>query len=120
MSIYATLWELQFPPTWDDQYEDVWVTVRAQSVPAHIGTPTPGYGYEEEDPYKDFLPPPVHSGSPYSRAVVIIKADSKKGTPKHPQEYPDPLLILSGLEYATMQFGELYDLICAALWHKRD
>jgi hypothetical protein len=50
MSIYATLWHLRFPRHGDAYVGCEWVDVLAQSVPAHIGAPTPGYGYESEDP----------------------------------------------------------------------
>lgn len=46
MSIYATLWRLRFPRTGDSYDGCEWLDVLAQGVPAHIGTPTPGYGYE--------------------------------------------------------------------------
>lgn len=55
MSIYATLWHLRFPRHGDAYVGCDWVDVLAQGVPAHIGTPTPGYGYESEDPYEAFL-----------------------------------------------------------------
>ena len=42
MSIYATLWDFQFPRNGDAYAECEWVEVLAQGVPAHIGTPTPG------------------------------------------------------------------------------
>jgi len=44
MSIYATLWQLQFPRHGDAYVGCEWVDVLAQGVPAHIGAPTPGYG----------------------------------------------------------------------------
>ena len=36
-----------------------WIEIRAQAVPAHVGSPTPGCGYEDGDPYTAFLPPAV-------------------------------------------------------------
>ena len=57
MSIYATLWSLQFPRYGDYYVGCEWIRVTAQGVPAHIGTPTRGFGYEEGDPYAEFLPP---------------------------------------------------------------
>ena len=42
MSIYATLWALKFPEEGDDYVGCAWIEVRAQGVPAHIGSPTPG------------------------------------------------------------------------------
>jgi hypothetical protein len=59
MSIYATLWTLKFPREGDARSDCEWITVHAQAVPPHIGTPTPGHGYEGGDPYAGFLPPPV-------------------------------------------------------------
>jgi hypothetical protein len=46
MSIYATLWRLQFPRYGDDHTACGWVEIVAQGVPGHVGTPSPGYGYE--------------------------------------------------------------------------
>jgi hypothetical protein len=62
VSVYATLWHLQFPRTGDFHAGCEWVDVFAQGVPAHIGTPTPGYGYESGDPYSAFLPPACRIG----------------------------------------------------------
>jgi len=42
MSIYATLWTLQFPKEGNPQFECEWIKVRGQAVPAHVGSPTPG------------------------------------------------------------------------------
>ena len=47
MSIYATLWWLKFPRYGDDYIGCEWIRVTAQGVPAHIGTPTRGFGYED-------------------------------------------------------------------------
>jgi hypothetical protein len=47
MSIYATLWQLRFPARGDDRADCEWVVVSAQGVPAHIGSPSPGAGYEK-------------------------------------------------------------------------
>ena len=51
MSIYATLWTLKFPKEGDACFGCDWIKVTAQAVPAHIGSPTPGCGYEDGDPY---------------------------------------------------------------------
>jgi len=59
MSSDATLWSLKLPRFGDDYGGCEWIRVRGQGVPAHIGTPTPGQGYEDGDPYVEFLPPPV-------------------------------------------------------------
>ena len=106
MSIYATLWQLQFPRHGDAYVGCEWVDVLAQGVPAHIGAPIPGYGYESEDPYEAFLPPArrIESGVPEGdlRAVVFVVSTSKKGTVRSGQEYESPLLVLTGTEYAAM------------------
>jgi hypothetical protein len=115
MSIYATLWTLQFPRFGDDHTGCEWVEVWAQGVPGRIGTPSPGYGYEAGDPYSDFLPPPIvlapDDQGHKLRAVVIVRA----GTPKKVQRYVDPLLVLTGEEYERSTFDELYTRICEAL-----
>jgi hypothetical protein len=63
MSIYATLWHLRFPRDGDAHAGCEWIDVFAQGVPAHIGTPTPGYGYESGDPFKTFLPRALEIGN---------------------------------------------------------
>ncbi len=87
----------------------------AQGVPAHIGTPTPGHGYEAGDPYAEFLPPAVpivdESDMTALRAMVIVK----EGTKKVGQRYVQPLLTLSGDEYKAMRFEDLYARVCDAL-----
>jgi hypothetical protein len=95
------------------------VNVFAQGVPAHIGTPTPGYGYEAGDPYDAFLPPPRRIGVDGSedglRAVVFVAGDTKKGTSRGAQEYESPLLVLTGAEYEVIRFQDLHDQLCDAL-----
>ena len=119
MSIYATLWKLKFPKDGDDYPGCEWITVTAQGVPPHIGSPSPGSGYEDGDPYASFLPPPVHTDkdgeSNYMRAVVFVTERTSKGTPRRPQEYVNPLLVLAGDVYARMTFETLYSRICQAL-----
>lgn len=119
MSIYATLWKLRFPKEGDYLYGCDWIEVTAQAVPPHIGSPTPGCGYEEGDPFAEFLPPPVKTDAegfaPVNRAVVFVTEHSIKGTARNPQEYVSPLLLLTGREYAQMTFEELHGRICAAL-----
>lgn len=84
MSIYATLWRLKFPHEEDDYLGCAWMTVIAQGVPPHLGSPTPGCGYEDGDPYAAFLPPTVHTDAegeaPYMRAVVFVTEGTPKGT----------------------------------------
>jgi hypothetical protein len=119
MSIYATLWSLKFPRYGDDYIGCEWIRVRAQGVPAHIGTPTRGFGCEVGDPYAEFLPPPVEVNadgeSEFMRAVVIVTEETQKGTARSPQEYLNPLFVLSGREYASISFIDLRARICDAL-----
>ena len=119
MSIYATLWRLKFPSHGDDHTGCEWLAVIAQGVPAHIGTPTPGFGDDGEDPYAGFLPPavavPTDNDGQTMRAVVFVTETTRKGTDRSAQEYVSPLLVLSGLEYATIPFGDLHHRICNAL-----
>ncbi len=115
MSIYATLWQLQFPRYGDDHTACEWVAIVAQGVPGHIGTPSPGHGYESGDPFADFLPPPIvlarDDQADRLRAVVFVR----DGTPKDGQRYVDPLLVLTGEEYERTTFDELHGRICDAL-----
>jgi hypothetical protein len=119
MSIYATLWHLQFPRRGDAYMGCEWVSVWAQGVPAHVGTPTSGYGYESGDPFEAFLPPALRIEGGVSeddlRAVVFVVDTSKKGTLRAGQEYESPLLVLTGDEYAAMPFQVLHDRLCTAL-----
>jgi hypothetical protein len=119
MSIYATLWSLRFPRHGDDYPGCAWITVTAQGVPAHIGSPSADSGYADGDPYGAFLPPPVPTNSDgeaeYLRAVVFITENARKGTARSPQEYPHPLLVLSGETYAKTTFDALHSRICDAL-----
>jgi hypothetical protein len=119
VSIYATLWTLQFPKEGDEHLGCEWIQVRAQAVPAHVGSPTPGMGYESGDPYAAFLPPAMETdaegNAPCHRAVVIVTEHSIKGTERSGQEYLSPLLVLTGEQYARMTFEELHDRICDAL-----
>ena len=119
MSIYATLWKLKFPREGDDHLNSEWIEVTAQAVPPHIGSPMPGNGCENGDPYASFLPPPVatdaEGNAPHDRAVVFITEYSIKGTERSGQEYPSPLLVLTGEEYARITFAELHQRLCDAL-----
>jgi hypothetical protein len=119
MSIYATLWRLKFPRYGDDHTSCEWIEVIAQGVPTHIGAPTSGRPGEEEDPYDTFLPPagaiPADDDGQTMRAVVFVKEGTPKGTTRSPQEYVDPLLVLSGQEYAVITFRQLHEMICDAL-----
>lgn len=114
MSIYATCWILQFPSLGDVHSGCEWVRVFGQGVPAHVGTPTEGYGYESGDPYSAFLPPAipiVNDDETALRAMVIVR----EKTEKVGQEYICPLLVLSGEEYSALSFQALHDRICDAL-----
>lgn len=119
MSIYATLWSLKFPSHGDIHTGCEWVDVTAQGVPPHIGSSTPGLGYEDGDPHADLLPPVLvtdeEGDNEFMRAVVIITDGTEKGTARHPQEYSNPLLILDGKQYASTTFEELHNRICDAL-----
>ena len=118
MSIYATHWILQFPKFGDAHSQCEWVRVLGQGVPGHIGTPTQGYGYESDDPYADFLPPPIavlDDDDAGLRAMVIVREQTEKVG----QEYIGPPLVLSGAEYEAMPFQTLHDRICDALRGRR-
>jgi hypothetical protein len=111
MSIYATLWKIQIQDPALPLTMPRWVTVTAHAVPPHIGSPTPGRGYKDGDPYGDFLPPPLETNkdgeAEYNRAVVFVTDKTRKGTARNSQEYVDPLLILTGEQYAKMPFATL-------------
>jgi hypothetical protein len=119
MGIYATLWILKFPMEGDYSTGCDWIEVMAQGVPPHIGSPTPGAGYEDGDPYAAFLPPPVRVDAegcaPQMRAVVFITEFTIKGTCRSHQEYQSPLLVLTGEEYARITFDDLHDRLCDVL-----
>jgi hypothetical protein len=40
--------------------------------------------------------------------VVFVTEDTPKGTARSPQEYGQPLLVLTGEAYASMRFDGLY------------
>jgi len=119
MSIYATLWTLRFPKEGDEHLDCDWIEVSAQAVPAHVGSPTPGMGYEDADPYAPFLPPAVatdaRGNAPFHRAVVFVTEHSIKGTERSGQEYLSPLLMLTGEQYARITFQDLHERLCDAL-----
>jgi hypothetical protein len=123
MSIYATLWKLQFPEDGDYHSESSWITVTAQGVPPHVGSPSPGAGYEAGDPFAEILPPPVevdeNGDAPHMRAVVFVTEHTFKGTARNGQEYVSPLLVLTGEEYSRATFEELHERICVALCGNR-
>src|SRR5687768_468358 len=102
MSIYSTLWEIKIPKR--HPFDEEWVEVHAQAVPAHIGHPS---HYPAGDPYSEFLPPvvqeydPETDTTPHYRAVVIVQKGRDK---KDGQRYVDPLIVMSGDEYAAVPF----------------
>jgi hypothetical protein len=119
MSIYATIWKLKFPKEGDEHFGCEWIEVTAQAVPPHVGSPTPGNGYETGDPFATFLPPAIETNvdgeAPYNRAVVFVTEYTIKGTERCGQEYASPLLVLTGLEYSRITFDNLHKRICDAL-----
>ena len=119
MSIYATLWRLQFPWDGDLHAGHGWIEVVAQAVPAHVGTSAPEYGYESGDPYGAFLPPAIRidDDTPHDElgAVVFVTASTKKGTARSGQEYESPLLVLSFAESAAMPFQALHNRLSSTL-----
>lgn len=108
MSIYATLWALQFPRFGEFHIDCEWVTVIAQGVPAHVGV-------EASDPYTSFLPTLQNSVAADLRAVVFVVEGTAKGTIRSAQEYSAPLFVLSGVEYASVPFTALHTRVCDAL-----
>jgi hypothetical protein len=119
MSICATLWKLKFPAEGDSYHGCDWIEITAQGMPPHVGSPTPGAGYEYGDPYASFLQPAVqvdgNGDGPFMRAVVFVTEFTPKGTARSPQEYQSPLLMLSGEEYAQITFADLHERLCAVL-----
>jgi hypothetical protein len=108
MSIYATLWALQFPRFGQFHIGCEWVIVIAQGVPAHVGAEVP-------DPYSSFLPALPNSVAIDLRAVVFVVEGTAKGTIRSAQEYSAPLFVLSGVEYASVTFSALHTRLCEAL-----
>ena len=112
MSIYATLWELKFPLYGQSHTDCEWETVLAQGVPEHIG--------EDGDAgHLAFLPPRAPSIESGLRAVIFVRALQPKGTQRSAQEYPNPLLVLTGKEYSSASFGSLHARLSNALLGKR-
>jgi hypothetical protein len=108
MSIYATLWALQYPRFGEFHIGCEWVTVIAQGVPAHVGAEVP-------DPYSSFLPALPNSVAADLRAVVFVVDGTAKGTIRSAQEYSAPLFVLTGVEYASVPFSALHARLCDAL-----
>ena len=76
MSIYATLWTLQFPKEGDDYFECEWIKVWAQAIPAHVGSPTPGMGYEAGDPPMPPSSRPLCKPMPKATPSFIVPSSS--------------------------------------------
>jgi hypothetical protein len=72
MSIYATLWALQFPRFGEFHIGCEWITVIAQGVPAHVGADAP-------DPYTSFLP-----ALPKSAAMKALILLDQEASARHP------------------------------------
>lgn len=119
MSIYATLWSRKFPRHGDETLDCEWLEVTAQGVPGHIGSPAAGLGYEEGDPYASFLPPALvvatDDDGTTLRAVVFVTEETAQGTERCHEEYVEPLLVISGEEYAAITLSDLHERLCAAL-----
>ena len=102
MSIYATIGELRFKRFDDETYIEILI----QAVPPHI---------EDIGPNWDFLPPPIDPNSRAYRAVFFVVRGDTKGTSRSNQEYPHPLLKLTGQEYHDIRFVELMHRLEEAL-----
>lgn len=117
MSIYATLWEIKVPR--QHCFDEEFVEVYAQAVPPHIGHPSQ---YTDGDPYADFLPPVVEEYDPETgegpyRAVVIVQKGRNR---KDIQRYVDPLIVMTGKEYASIPFPVLLERIHQAIgWDEK-
>lgn len=94
MSIYATIGEFGFKRSDDNNYIEIFI----QAVPPHI---------VDVGPQWDFLPPPGDPEGHRYRAVFFVERDEPKGTPGSHQEYPRPLLKLTGQEYHDIRFVDL-------------
>lgn len=101
MSIYASLGSFGFPVRYPDNVEGM-VNIWIQGVPAHINY---------EGPEWEWLPPPIPENSDFMRAVVFVEEGTGKGTDRCGQEYKEPILILSGLEFASIPFPEVMEKI---------
>lgn len=75
--------------------------VFVEGVRGHIGHPD---YYPGGDPYAEFLPPAVEDVAEW-RAVVFVTSETEKSG----QRYIDPLLVLSGAEFAAIGFAELME-----------
>jgi hypothetical protein len=94
MSIYATIAEFGIKRFGDSVYHEIIV----QAVPPHIIDTGPAW---------EFLSAAVDPKGNLFRTVFFVEAGDLKGTARSPQEYPTPLLILTGAEYHDIPFREL-------------
>ena len=53
--------------------------------------------------------------SDFTRAVVLVTEETQKGTDRSRHEYVNPLLVLTGRDYASISFVELHTRISDAL-----
>lgn len=103
-------------------FDDEYVQIYAQAVSTHIGHPS---HYPDGDLYADFLPPVVGADQPKPpdepfRAVFICGPKTTVGTARSPQEYVDPLVAMTGEEYATIGWVELWERIAEGLRRQLD
>ena len=102
MSIYQSQAPLWIAAT-DDLYPAP-VEIMVQVVPAWIGHPD-YHGYYPTDPYAaDLPPPPADPQGDIPRAVVFVFP----GAPKVGQIYERPLLLLSGAEWRSLPFPDVW------------
>ena len=102
MGIYATVAQFGIKRFGAEVYVDVIV----QAVPAHLNDVGPEW---------EFLPPPVDPEGKIYRAVYFVELGEHQGTERSAQEYPRPLLKLTGQEYHDVPFSELMSRLEEAL-----
>jgi len=72
MSIDATLWQLKFPKDGDDYIGCEWMTVTAQGVPPHIGSPTQDAAMKTVTRTQRFCP------RPYTQICSALRSDKPR------------------------------------------
>jgi hypothetical protein len=75
-------------------------------VPAHV---------DYEGIAWEFLPLPADPEGTTNRAVFFVERGTHKGTDRWGQEYVEPLLMLTGREYETISFAQLFQRLEDAL-----
>ena len=119
MSIYATLWSSKIQNPALPSTMPRWVKVTAKPSRPTSAAQALGAVNEDGDPYRDFLPPPVKTNefgeAEYDRAIVFVTDNTRKGTARNGQEYIDPLLVLTGEEYAKISFQDLLQKLAEAV-----